>query len=208
MATRRFFYKNILETDEFLELTEEQRLLYIYLVLTSDDDGINTNVRTQLYYTGTKEADIEKLEEHNFILRDSDSKALCIIDWHYHNAVPKDRYKETDVRGFKNKLYIDDYALLTLNKTPIKYSAYKGGSMNNFIENFMKEHEYFDSESEREMDYSEPTDEYDSELTDSDSEMTEEVKERREELFEQYDEMKESGQYWFVYKMFTYVMEC
>lgn len=195
MATRRFFYKNILETDNFLELTEKQRLLYIYLVLTSDDDGINTNVRTQLYYTGTKEADIEALENHNLVLRDSDSKALCIIDWHYHNAVPKDRYKETDVRGFKNKLYIDDYSLLTLKETPIKYSNYKGGSMNTFIEKCISEQEMFETESEPQFDDSEPTDEYDSELADNDFEMTEEEQNRRDELFEQYDEMKKSGQY-------------
>lgn len=187
MATRRFFYKNILETDNFLELTEKQRLLYIYLVLTSDDDGINTNVRTQLYYTGTKEADIEALVNHNLIIKDSDSKALCISDWHYHNAVPKDRYKETDVIGFKNKLYIDNYSRLTLKETTIKYLDYKGGSMNTFVEKRMKEQDSFDSESDNQSDDSEPTD--------NDSEMTEEEKNRREELFEQYDEMKQSGQY-------------
>ena len=139
MAQRRFLYRGLMESDNFLKLTNAQKILYVFLVLTADDDGINNNIKTQQYYTNTKESDVEALEKHGFVFKDSDSGALCIVDWHYHNAPPKDRYKETDILGFKKKIYVDDYAKLTLNETPIPYLKYKGGSMNTCISTCMTE---------------------------------------------------------------------
>ena len=190
MAQRRFISKSVLETDNFLEMTPTQKLLYIYLVLTSDDDGINNNIRTQLYYANAKESDIEAIKEHNMIIRDSDSKAVCIVHWHIHNAVPTDRYKETDVIGFKNKLFVDEYALITEKKTDIRYLDYKGGSMSNFIKSILTgEKPYKSKKKKSSVEYDETEEAQEDENSFEDSEMSEEVRQNRQKFFEQYDEM-------------------
>lgn len=45
MAQRRMFSIGLLESDSFLELSNDSKVLYFYLAIRSDDDGFSVSVK-------------------------------------------------------------------------------------------------------------------------------------------------------------------
>lgn len=94
LANRRMFSKDVLMTDDFLDLPPTTKVLYFFLNLEADDDGFVANPRTVMRFIGSTKDDMKLLVEGNYVLL-FDTGVVVITDWTEHNSIRKDRKKAT-----------------------------------------------------------------------------------------------------------------
>lgn len=94
MATRRMISKEVVMTDNFLDLPPTTKVLYFFLNLEADDDGFVGNPKTVMRLTGTTKDDMKLLIDSEYVLL-FDTGVVVITDWTEHNAIRKDRKKDT-----------------------------------------------------------------------------------------------------------------
>ncbi|MCD0151418.1 DNA replication protein, partial [Streptococcus agalactiae] len=63
MATRRMISKEVIMTDNFLDLPPTTKVLYFFLNLEADDDGFVGNPKTVMRLTGATKEDMKLLIE-------------------------------------------------------------------------------------------------------------------------------------------------
>ncbi len=88
------FSKDVLMTDDFLDLPPTTKVLYFFLNLEADDDGFVANPRTVMRFIGSTKDDMKLLVEGNYVLL-FDTGVVVITDWTEHNSIRKDRKKAT-----------------------------------------------------------------------------------------------------------------
>ena len=117
MANRRMISKDVYHEDSFIEMSRDSRLLYTYLVLNADDDGLIDNPLSVARMADCEyKTCIEELEKANFIIKLSD-KLFVVSHWLWQNQVQPSRRNDTKYQNeFKNLLIID------ANKVYIKRS--------------------------------------------------------------------------------------
>ena len=106
MANHRCYNCSFLLNDEFIELSENAKVLYFYLMSSADDDGFISNVKTQIRISGTKAESLEELINAGFIIK-FNNKVYVIVHWRQHNKIQKDRYHPTLYQAEYNKLDTD-----------------------------------------------------------------------------------------------------
>ena len=106
MATRRMFNIEILESDKFLELSNSAKILYFYLCLGADDDGINAKKKKTEAMTETTKEAYNELLSSGFIY-DIDDVSI-VKHWKLHNQIKRDRYRETIYSSVKSHLELKD----------------------------------------------------------------------------------------------------
>lgn len=94
VANRRMFSRDIVMTDDFLDLPPTTKALYFFLNLEADDDGFVGNPKTIMRLVGTTKEDMKLLIEGNYVLL-FNSGVVVITDWTEHNSIRKDRKKPT-----------------------------------------------------------------------------------------------------------------
>lgn len=94
MAQRRMFATAVMETDAFLDLPDKAKTLYFYLCMNGDDDGFVGAPRKVMRVAKSNERALQLLADRGWILG-FDSGVVVITDWHLHNTLQNDRYKET-----------------------------------------------------------------------------------------------------------------
>lgn len=94
MATRRMISKEVVMTDNFLDLPPTTKVLYFFLNLEADDDGFVGNPKTVMRLTETTKDDMKLLIDSEYVLL-FDTGVVVITDWTEHNAIRKDRKKDT-----------------------------------------------------------------------------------------------------------------
>ena len=105
MANRRMFSRDIMQSDAFVELSIEARLLYVYLNLNADDDGFVENPKGISRLSGCNYAEIEELKVANFVI-ECKTGLFVVVHWMTHNIIQKDRYHETRFLAEKSRLSI------------------------------------------------------------------------------------------------------
>lgn len=112
MAERRMFSRNVVLSDQFLDLPATARCLYFYLGMVADDDGFVNSPRGAIRQSGASEADLKLLVDREYLIS-FDSGVVLLRHWLVHNLVRKDRYSPTicvkekaSVRLDSQKLYI------------------------------------------------------------------------------------------------------
>lgn len=94
MARRRMFSLDIVDSDQFTDLTATARLLYYELGVRADDNGFVGNQRKITKFAECSEEDIKTLEDNGFIYM-FDSGILAIRHWTVNNQLRNDRYHGT-----------------------------------------------------------------------------------------------------------------
>lgn len=94
MANRRMFSRDVVMTDDFLDLPPTTKALYFFLNLEADDDGFVGNPKTIMRLVGATKEDMKLLIESNYVLL-FNSGVVVITDWTEHNSIRKDRKKPT-----------------------------------------------------------------------------------------------------------------
>lgn len=106
MANHRCYNCSFLLNDEFIELSENAKVLYFYLMSSADDDGFISNVKTQIRISGTKAESLEELINAGFIIK-FNNNVYVIVHWRQHNKIQKDRYHPTLYQAEYKKLNTD-----------------------------------------------------------------------------------------------------
>ncbi|MDO4942660.1 MAG: hypothetical protein Q4E73_07460, partial [Lachnospiraceae bacterium] len=94
MAIRRMFSKEVICTDVFLEMPLSAQALYFHFGMQADDDGFVGNPSTIKRMVGASNDDYKLLIAKEFIIPFQNG-VVVIRHWKIHNAIRKDRYKET-----------------------------------------------------------------------------------------------------------------
>lgn len=108
MATRRMFSKEIIETDQFIELPHSAQCLYIHLCMKADDDGFIASASTTVREICASDADLKLLVENEYLFFFPKRKVYVIKAYLMQNSIRPDRYHPT--------IYQDEKAQLTLTE--------------------------------------------------------------------------------------------
>jgi hypothetical protein len=107
------FSRDILQSDSFIDLSNDARLLYIYLNMDADDDGFIENPKGVARLAGCDLDSIKELKTAGFVL-ECEKGVFVITHWKIHNLIRQDRKKETRFQGLLKKLETNtkkEYAL-------------------------------------------------------------------------------------------------
>ncbi len=94
MANRRMISKDIFYDDGFTDLEAETRLLYTYLILNADDDGMLTSTKQAMFLAGADKNDLQTLVDAGY-LYDFSSGVYVIRHWNMMNKVQPTRKVNT-----------------------------------------------------------------------------------------------------------------
>ena len=103
MAERRMFNKTLMSSNQFTALNKSTQLLYMYLNLQADDDGICGNTQVICRMCGCGKAHLQALIDSGWLLA-FEGGAVAITHWHIHNQIRKDRYKPSIYTHLKERL--------------------------------------------------------------------------------------------------------
>lgn len=106
MANRRMFSRDIMQSDAFIELSTEARLLYVYLNLNADDDGFVDNPKGVARLAICQYSTVEELKAAGFVF-ECETGVFVVVHWMEHNLIRKDRHKETRFQDEKEKLALN-----------------------------------------------------------------------------------------------------
>lgn len=106
MANRRMFSKDVVESDDFYELSKEAQLLYFHLSMYADDDGFLKAKKKVSACLAIGDDAYKELILSGFVL-DFGNGVTCIRHWNISNQLKKDRYKET--------IFYDEMAMTVLS---------------------------------------------------------------------------------------------
>lgn len=152
VALKRMFSNSIIDSDDFMTLSNDAQLLYFYLGMATDDDGFTKKYRTTMRALGINENALEELEKHGFIYIFEENNLVLIRDFKINNDLKNDRYHETiyqeqfkqieekDKRYFliKNEMYpecIQDVSRMDTEHNITKPNQTKPNETNNNIPN-------------------------------------------------------------------------
>lgn len=107
---RRMFSGNVLNTDEFSELSQAAKVLYFFMNMEADDYGFLKCVKQLMRMQNARQKDLEALKAAGLILC-FDSGAALIRHWHIHNCIRPDRKRDTTFK--------DEQRLVTLNESRV-----------------------------------------------------------------------------------------
>lgn len=97
MAKHRMFTLDVVDSDEFFDLSPNAQTLYFHIGMRADDDGVSNNYRRIMKLCGATEEDLIQLIRKKFIipLQAGESQIMVIKHWRMHNYIPKDRYNRS-----------------------------------------------------------------------------------------------------------------
>lgn len=102
MAKKRMFDKEIIESDDFLDLPVAARCLYIHACMDSDDEGFFNGLNKIARISGATKDDIAILIEKKYIYK-IDKNLYLITHWFNHNRIRKDRYVKSKYENYIEK---------------------------------------------------------------------------------------------------------
>lgn len=114
MAERRMTSIAVMLSDKLLQLAPKSILLYQYLMLNADDDGLLANARFVMSIVKAKENNMQELIQGGFLLR-FESGVVAIVHWRIHNQIRKDRYKPSAYLEERRKIWVLESGHYTLD---------------------------------------------------------------------------------------------
>lgn len=106
MEGKRFITKDVLCQTSYCDMNYTEKMLYIYLVLSADDDGFVGNPKKiQQTYTYNRKA-LSVLEKNGFIITFPNN--VCVLThWNMMNKVPPSKHVDTIYTAEKARLRVD-----------------------------------------------------------------------------------------------------
>ena len=116
MATKRMIAKEILMSDKFLQLPVTARLLYIYITVFADDDGICDNPKFICSIANATDGDITALVNNEFIYF-FENYIVIVADWLTYNRVKPSIYQPSKHTKIRDSLCVNKNGSYTLSKS-------------------------------------------------------------------------------------------
>ena len=105
MASRRMFSIELINSDAFLELSNNAKTVYFYLLGKADDDGFINGITSALRVTGTNEQEVTELIEGDFLKKLSE-KVFLITHWPSQNRIAGNRKQPTMLSDYREELEV------------------------------------------------------------------------------------------------------
>lgn len=107
MAEKRMFSREVVESDDFLDLPLSAQGLYLHICMEADDDGFVNNANRIRKVVEASEQDYNILFGRGYLLR-MKSGLVVVAHWRICNTIRKDRYKPTVYQSEFARLKIKD----------------------------------------------------------------------------------------------------
>lgn len=112
-ANRRMFSIEVVNSDDFIEMSHDAQLLYFHLSMSADDEGILKGKARIMRTINIDEKYYKELQEKGFIY---DVDGITIIrHWKISNMIRKDRFKPSIYTSTTNRLESDENGVYVLN---------------------------------------------------------------------------------------------
>lgn len=124
MAEKRMFSREVVESDDFLELPLSAQGLYMHICMEADDDGFVNNANRIRKVVEASQEDYQILFDKGYLLKMSNG-LVVVAHWRICNTIRKDRYKQTVYQSEYKKLTVCDnvYMLGSQKGKPIESVA-------------------------------------------------------------------------------------
>jgi uncharacterized phage protein (TIGR02220 family) len=106
MARKRMFDSEIINRDDFLELSLEAKAIYFLLGIFADDEGFISPKKILKLYGGN-DSMLDELIESKFIIQFK-SGVVLITDWNINNYLNQKRIRETIYTSEKQQIKYDE----------------------------------------------------------------------------------------------------
>ncbi|WP_084276881.1 DnaD domain protein [Anaerovibrio sp. RM50] len=107
MAERRMFAKDVIDSDNFLDMSLTTQALYFHLAMRADDDGFVNNCKRIQRMIGCSDDEMKMLIAKKYIIP-FESGVIVIRHWKIHNYIRKDMYHPTKHVAEKNLIELND----------------------------------------------------------------------------------------------------
>ncbi len=105
MAKRRCIGIDVFESEGFFNVSDRSKVLYVYLILKSDDEGVVINPASAMVLCSAGEEQLEELIGNGLVL---EVEGMYVIrHWYVHNRIPDSKMTRS--------VYQDVLALLRLD---------------------------------------------------------------------------------------------
>ena len=115
MAEKRMFSREVVESDDFLELPLSAQGLYLHICMEADDDGFVNNANRIRKVVEASQEDYQILFDRGYLLQMSNG-LVVVAHWRICNTIRKDRYKPTVYQSEYKKLKVCDNVYTLSNK--------------------------------------------------------------------------------------------
>jgi len=106
MAERRMFAKDVIDSDNFLDMSLTTQALYFHLAMRADDDGFVNNSKRIQRMIGCSDDEMRMLIAKKYIIP-FESGVIVIRHWKVHNYIRKDMYHPTK--------HVDEMKMIEVN---------------------------------------------------------------------------------------------
>ena len=106
-AEKRMFSREVVESDNFLDLPLSAQGLYLHICMEADDDGFVNNANRIRRVVEASEQDYRILFERGYLLQMANS-LVVVAHWRICNTIRKDRYKPTVYQSEYKRLKVCD----------------------------------------------------------------------------------------------------
>lgn len=86
--------KEIFGSDKFRELSPKARLLYVYIILYSDDQGFNNEIKKVMWETSSTNRELKALIDKGYVIQ-FNSGVCLVAHWLLMNKVSPSRAQES-----------------------------------------------------------------------------------------------------------------
>lgn len=107
MAEKRMFSRELVESDDFLELPLSAQGLYMHICMEADDDGFVNNANRIRKVVEASKEDYQILFDRGYLLQMANG-LVVVSHWKICNSIRKDRYKPTMYQSEWSKLRLLD----------------------------------------------------------------------------------------------------
>lgn len=114
MAKRRVFSIDVVESMEFLRLSKEAQLLYFFLMLHTDDEGVIINHEVVVKITDSSLKALEELTESGMLIKVD--KVYIIRHWHKQNKIAPSKITPSLYQAEISKLSVNQLKEYVLTK--------------------------------------------------------------------------------------------
>lgn len=90
------FSREILESDDFMRMRDGTKMLYVYLCLEADDEGLLNNVDKVIRMVESSQEDFRELISCGFILPVIGS-IYAVTHWNVHNSIPPSKFRKSTI---------------------------------------------------------------------------------------------------------------
>lgn len=147
MANRRMISKDIFFTDRFTDMSVTARMLYVYMILNADDEGMLSNLKQVTFMSGGNKKDVQELINNGYVKK-FESGVYAVIHWYLMNRVQPTRRKNTIFSAELEELGKDE-VYENCRQYVDKVSTQNSQNQNNQNQNQESQNEYSESQGQR-----------------------------------------------------------